>query len=417
LNNMDAMESASKRRSMRSAVVVLLLTGLTASGYLVHRTMRLLADANAAGDDVCSIAFGLSCDSTLLSQSFWFLDVPLAGWGVVYYVVLLELWIAGAALRVQFQPQADVASLLIASAGACGSVALVSAIIRLGIAACPFCLLIHGCNLLLAPLIWIASGQSLGGMARRIRSAAGWFWGADDDRSGLGAWRVSAFLNALLVGLLAYQWLYVKVELLRADQVGLTPPQAIAKYEAAPTVDLDVRREDARLGAAGAPAELVVFSSFQCPGCRQFAKHVHELRERFGEQLTIVFKHYPLSSECNSRLRSERHPLACPMARASVAAQRQGRFWEFHDQLFALPHNADASAIDQIAENLELDPARFEMDRRSPQTAAQLQLDVALGTELGISGTPEVFLNGKPVPSRKRALLESLVEHVIERHN
>jgi uncharacterized membrane protein len=88
----------SVNRWWRRAVLALLLIGLAASAYLVQRTLTLLADASVSGGDVCSIAFGVSCDAALLSDSSWVVGVPLAGWGVVYYATLLALLTAGAIL-------------------------------------------------------------------------------------------------------------------------------------------------------------------------------------------------------------------------------------------------------------------------------------------------------------------------------
>lgn len=70
----------------------------------------------------------------------------------------------------------------------------------------------------------------------------------------------------------------------------------------------------ARLGPVDAPLKLVVFSSFQCPSCRELAKEFPYLTRHFGAELTIVFKHYPLSTACNPVTRRDHHPRACQAA-------------------------------------------------------------------------------------------------------
>jgi protein-disulfide isomerase len=99
----------------------------------------------------------------------------------------------------------------------------------------------------------------------------------------------------------------------------------------------------------------------------------------------IVWKHFPL----------EIHKDA-PLAHfASVAAQQQGKFWEFHDKLFANQSKIKSEDLTRYAKEIGLDMKRFDEDLVSPKTKAIVDADIAEAKALGISGTPGFFVNGR----------------------
>jgi protein-disulfide isomerase len=141
----------------------------------------------------------------------------------------------------------------------------------------------------------------------------------------------------------------------------------------------------------GAPAGkrlLVEFSDFQCPFCARAQGTLAEFMRKHGTEVTLVFKHLPIA---------EIHPEAVPAARAAWAAQQQGKFWEFHDLLFAAQDQLRPDAYAGFAKSLGLDVARFERDRASEAAAAAVERDLALANRLGIHGTPFFLLDREPV--------------------
>jgi len=206
-----------------------------------------------------------------------------------------------------------------------------------------------------------------------------------------------------------YQWVYVESALRRPHPSSPSPAQIIAAYRDSPQVALPIDHDDPRIGPLDAPVQLVVFASFECPACREFAPTVSELHEEFGDRLLIVFKHYPLSNRCNERLSSDKQPGSCEIAWAAEAARQQGRFWAFHDAVFAAPDGAAARIAERAVREIGLYPLWFEADRRSPATLDRVANDVALGTRLGIPGTPAVFLDGRLVRPTDRETLEILI--------
>ena len=137
-------------------------------------------------------------------------------------------------------------------------------------------------------------------------------------------------------------------------------------------------------GNVAAAVTLVIFSEYQCPFCARVEGTIKELETKYGKDLRIVWKDNPLPF----------HDKAEPAARAGIAAHAQGKFWEFHDKLFA---NQQALGLEELkghAKELGLNMAKFDADMNAPTAAASIKEDQALATRLAARGTPHFFVNG-----------------------
>lgn len=143
-------------------------------------------------------------------------------------------------------------------------------------------------------------------------------------------------------------------------------------------------------GPENAPVTIVVFSDFQCPYCSKLEPLVEQVRLNHPEQVKVVFKNYPLRS----------HQYARYAALASLAAHKQGKFWKFHDQLFANQQKLSPQLVKNLAVALGLDLALFDKDLKSPQLTAQLNRDLIDARNVGVRGTPTVFINGRLLADR-----------------
>ncbi|HET6885154.1 MAG TPA: thioredoxin domain-containing protein [Rubrobacteraceae bacterium] len=150
-------------------------------------------------------------------------------------------------------------------------------------------------------------------------------------------------------------------------------------------LDPPVGDQDHALGPATAPVTLVKYGDYECPYCGRMHPVVRELRERLGDRLRFVFRHFPLDSV---------HPHARRAAEAAEAAAAQGRFWEMHDLLYENRENLDDESLGRYADELGLDVARFEDDLSERRHAPRVREDRFGGERSGVEGTPTFFVNG-----------------------
>lgn len=148
-------------------------------------------------------------------------------------------------------------------------------------------------------------------------------------------------------------------------------------------------------GSATPLVQILEFSDFQCPFCKEAAFRVKPMLAEFRQQVQVVFLHYPLDQSCNADLQHPMHQSACLAARAAVCAQRDGKFWEFHDHLFRNQNRLNQEFLEQTAVALGMDTARLRTCMIDPATEARIQEDLALGRALHVAGTPAIFLNGR----------------------
>jgi protein-disulfide isomerase len=160
-----------------------------------------------------------------------------------------------------------------------------------------------------------------------------------------------------------------------------------------------------RRGPADAPLQVVVFSDFECPYCRRFAETLEGLREELGEQIAIYYLHFPLPQ----------HPNALRAAHAAVAAQNQGRFWQYHDLLFAnqarLQSTDDVGALlVELAEEAGLDLEAFRRDLADAAVNQRPLEERDTGRAAGVNSTPTIFINGLKYSESEAP--EALREHL-----
>ncbi len=142
-------------------------------------------------------------------------------------------------------------------------------------------------------------------------------------------------------------------------------------------------------GDADAKVTIVEWSDFQCPFCGRVIDTLHQIEKSYGSDVRIAFKHNPLPM----------HPNAPYAAKAAIAAQKQGKFWQMHDKLFEANNSRQGDAlnqdkVDQMARDLGLDLEKFKADANSPETAQIIAADQAQASKLGANGTPHFFING-----------------------
>jgi protein-disulfide isomerase len=156
----------------------------------------------------------------------------------------------------------------------------------------------------------------------------------------------------------------------------------------APRYDVPVAPDDPVLGSADAPVTLVEFSDFQCPFCARVMPTLKRVRETYGDRVRIVWKDFPLTSI---------HPQAFKAAEAGQCAREQGKFWEYHDLLFANQQSLEPEFLKKYAADTGLDVAAFNACLDTAKYGDRVQEQMGMGNRLGVSSTPSSFINGRLV--------------------
>jgi len=107
-------------------------------------------------------------------------------------------------------------------------------------------------------------------------------------------------------------------------------------------------------------------------------------------KVKIVFKNFPL----------RRHKYAVKAARAALAADQQGKFWEFHDRLFFNYNRLNDEKIREIAVGLDLDQTEFKKQIKSPRIMSKIEGDMLDGIQAGVKSVPAIFVNGRLLRNR-----------------
>jgi protein-disulfide isomerase len=132
---------------------------------------------------------------------------------------------------------------------------------------------------------------------------------------------------------------------------------------------------------------------------------VDKVLEQYPTGVKHVFKQFPLT---------QIHPYALNAAKASVAAQKQGKFWEMHDVLFKNMRALQPDKVRKYAEDLGLNMEQFDKDLAAPETAKQVDEDMALARASGVRGTPTIFVGGKRLMNRSMDGFKAMIDPALK---
>jgi len=128
--------------------------------------------------------------------------------------------------------------------------------------------------------------------------------------------------------------------------------------------------------------------------------------DKYPKKVKLVIKNFPLTSI---------HPFAFKAAVAALAADAQGKFWEFSDRLFANYNTINDAQIQGIANELKLDMERFNSAMKDPSIQKLIARDMEEGRQAGVEGIPAIFINGRLPKEASLQGIEALIEAELEK--
>lgn len=155
-------------------------------------------------------------------------------------------------------------------------------------------------------------------------------------------------------------------------------------------------------GAGKSGVVLIEYGDFQCSACYSYEPAMQQVREKYKDQITFQFRHFPIS---------EKHKNAVIASRAAEAAGMQGKFWEMHDKLFEtqdpqgqtgwVASNNPTPLFTTFAQEMGLNVDKFQEDLKSTQTNNIVQADREDAKKRGFTGTPTFMLDGKTLENTR----------------
>jgi protein-disulfide isomerase len=162
-------------------------------------------------------------------------------------------------------------------------------------------------------------------------------------------------------------------------------------------------------GPDNAPVTIVKFEDYQCPYCRQVQPILRELLSQYSDKIRLVHKDLPLDAI---------HPQARLAAEAARCAGEQGKFWNYHDALYASSPNATQENLKSYAKELGLDVDAFVRCLGSGKFKSVVQRDLVEGAQLGVTGTPTLFINGREISgTQSKEAFQSILDEELAQTN
>jgi protein-disulfide isomerase/uncharacterized membrane protein len=400
----------SRMRSQRAAglALVLCLAGIGLCAYLEYLHLGLMRGELVGGIACGGTGSAFNCHAVTGSRFGSLLGVPLALWGLVGYLTAAAL--ALAAWRFSDWSERALLSLAgLASLFVLVDLALLVTMLTQIHFLCVLCLITYAINLALLLAAKVGSGQSWSAVLRQgIPSLTGWLLPGRQPIQ-WAVWLVA------LIGL-AGVWSVNAATLYIARGSPAAFRTQIAQFvkdQEAKVVDV---AGDPIHGSPNAPVLMAEFSDFLCPSCQRAWKFNPILLAGHGARVALAFKNYPLDSTCNRSMQRVAHPGACEIAAAVECAHEQGKFWEFHDKVFALGPEYKPERLHEDAAAVGLDQAKFEACRQSGRGMEAVKRDVEEAIRLGVARTPTYYVNGIPIEgAMSPVMFDELLNRIPER--
>ena len=358
--------------------------------------------------------------------------VPVAFLGLVYYTTL-AIWFVGIAAPSRGRAWLHLLPTLLVGFGLCGSAWFTWLMFRTLDAWCPWCLVTHVFNVLIAvcivllwPAVMTAAGdQALGDAATPAATAAG--------ATALPAtapvilrrpaWHAALLTVIAIAGVNYGHWNMLgftnwkrtsdankhnfDVCMSQLDTFKSDPILLAVQWQRSPERPIPRREDDpARVYTSeafdGPPLDVVLFSDFECTSCERFARFFEaRVVPMFAGRIQTTFKHYPIDRSCNPKAVGPlQHPHACEAAKMAEGVRMvagNDAFWRAHDFLFN--HRSDLAAgkmtLERLANELKLDREALAKAASSDEAAQRIVADADLAARLGITGTPAVYVEDR----------------------
>ncbi len=378
---------------------------LTAVGFIL--TIKLACIYYVANyekyalSSFCSINDFIDCDGASKSSVSQFWGIPLAYWGMLFYITVFFLTLVDKLKQVKFLKFLEVFKQPMAYITFLGTIAFTCSMVLAGLSLfkihklCVLCVITYIIDLIIA---LVASSGKFSRIVSDFKTTFVDFVA--------GAKKYPKTFVVLLVLAISF-FTYSGVTYNFVPHI--KKQKAILKYR-------DIKFNPYRvkgntLGSEKADVVIELYSDYVCPLCYIHNIMLHQAVRDFSN-IKIIHHNYPFDKECNPYISVNMHPNACFMARGAIAARNQGNYWEMSSLLY---ENQPKNMTDmlKLAGQLEFDKDKFTADFNSNETAKEIESELKKAVDLNIDSTPTMYVNGDKIVGVKPyyELKEILIKH------
>lgn len=353
----------------------------------------------------CSINDFIDCDGAARTNTAQFLGIPLAYWGLFFYLTVLFLTVVDKLksfkvlhfLAVFKNPMAYISTL--------GAVAFVVSMLLAGISfwgihkLCILCVATYILDFIIAV---IASDGMFKNIIKSFKITI------LDFNDGVKQYTKTFIILVLIVStFLCYSAISLKFV------PHIKQRREISKYQKIKFNPYRVKGNI--LGVENADVVIELYSDYVCPLCYINNIMLHQAVKEF-KNIKVIHHNYPFDKECNIDLLINIHPYACFMSKAAIAAEKQGNYWEMSSLLYENQPKNEEKVL-ELVKKLNFDEIKFIEDFKAPATLNKIIAEIKKGEELEIDATPTMFINGEQLVGVKPyyILKEILIKHGAKR--
>lgn len=330
----------------------------------------------------CSINEFIDCDGVAQTTFSQFLGIPLAYWGIFFYVFVMFMCFTDKLKNVRFLKFLEVFKNPLAYISILGLFSFLIAVTLASISIfqikklCILCFFTYFLDLFIA----ISATDFKVGFWNNLKTCFKDFF----DAVKIKKYLVSFIVVVLVIGgFLAYT----------ATSYVFTPQ--VKRYNSFKEFDVKKNPYNVKgnvLGDENAKVIIDIYSDYRCPICYTYNVMIYRAARDLSN-IKFVHHNLPLDTACNKNLQQAFHEGSCMLARYAYAAEKQGNLWEFNSEVFDNQPKDEYSVL-KLAKSLGFDTIQLRKDANSPQANEEIQKDIKVATDLGIDGTPATIING-----------------------
>ena len=384
------MNGIQKRTWTGWVLLALALAGLAVSAVILSIHQKIVASGGQY-TSFCNVNETVNCDVVLASSYADLFGLPVAVWALLTYAVLGAFAVTAMGAS-RFSTRMRMAQLSLALAAWSAAFSLYMAFIALFAlhAVCLMCTSLYLINAGIIVTAWILYADTR--LVRREKNISMAVW----QRRSRILIATAAGVAILVLGIAGWEALARRSGVGTLEHLAQEDPNFYQWYTSQPIATVSPDEGNSK-GSPNAPVTIVEFSDFQCEHCAVAYRVLKQVLPRYGGQVRVVYRNFPLDMSCNSSLHAPLHNEACEAAIAAECAGEQGRFWQYHDLLFENQVAISHENLLRFAQQLSLDVKAFQTCLKSDRARAKVERDVEEGVRLGIDSTPTMFLNGRTI--------------------